>query len=168
MSNDVILAGRIRRLLATAIDMVLVPSLTLIVMMATDVVEDAEDWANPWWVLVLRVFGVAVLSYLILNGYTLMRRGQTLGKLLLGIAIVPAAAVGSSAAELHPVPLWKLIFIRALFFPLLFLLVVAVVIPWVALIPVLDQIFAFARNRRCLHDYAAGTAVVRRLTSPSA
>ena len=47
--------------------------------------------------------------------------------------------------------------LRALFFPLLFV----VILPWVAALPVIDQLFVFRKSRRCLHDLVAGTVVVR-------
>jgi uncharacterized RDD family membrane protein YckC len=140
------LAGRGRRLLGTAIDMVLVPVLTLLLVMALDVVEDAEDYQNLAWVG--WVFGLAIASYLMLNGYLLWRRGQTIGKALVRIAIV--AGNGAKA------PLWKLVCIRAPFFPLLY----AVAVWPFTVLPVIDQAFIFGKRRRCLHDLAAGTQVV--------
>ena len=155
MSNAPLLASRFRRLLATLIDAVLVPALTLALVMIAGVVEDAEDYSGDNWQLrmFIGVFALAVLSYLILNGYGLWRRGQTLGKQLLGIAIVQAPLPSDGGYVQRPAPFWKLICIRALFFPLLFTVVPALV----------DHLFALARSRRCLHDLAAGTIVVRRL-----
>lgn len=144
------LAGRVRRLVATGIDALLVPSLTIFLVMVAGVVEDAEDYTNSWWML--WVLLLAILSYLILNGVTLYRSGQTLGKKALGIAMVPAGST-----MLQPPALWKLILIRAWFFPLLFVIVV----PWLLLLPLLDQLLIFGKRRRCLHDLAAGTEVVR-------
>ena len=46
MSSELPLAGRFRRLVATLIDAILVPSLSLVLLMITDVMEDAEDYAN--------------------------------------------------------------------------------------------------------------------------
>jgi len=159
VSNGLYLAGRIRRLAATVIDATLVPLLTMVLVMVTDVMEDAEDYIDNWWML--HVLLLAVVSYLILNGYGLMRRGQTLGKRLLGIAIVVATAPveGSEGVQYNftPAPLWKLICIRALFFPLLY----AAVVPWIALVPIVDQLLIFSKRRRCLHDLASGTVVVR-------
>lgn len=140
-------AGRTARLLATGIDAVLVPSLTLVLVMMTGVVEDAEDYLDAWWVF--HVFLLAVFSYLLLNGLTLLKRGQTLGKVMLGVAVVEA---GTDV----PASFWRLIFVRALFFPTLFLLV-----PPLILIPLADQLMIFRRARRCIHDYAAGTEVIR-------
>jgi uncharacterized RDD family membrane protein YckC len=165
MSNELPLAGRFRRLVATLIDAVLVPALSLVLVMVADVMEDPEDYANAG-LMILWIFLLAVLAYLILNGYTMWRRGQTLGKWAMGIAIVPSSGhipeermndgdEGKSAYV--PAPLWKLICIRALFFPLLFLTIV----PWITLLPLIDQALIFRKSRRCLHDLAAGTIVVR-------
>lgn len=158
MSNGLVLAGRFRRLIATGIDMLLVPTLTLLLVMITGVVENAEAYGGEGWEvqMFLKVFALAVVAYLLLNGVTLWRRGQTLGKLLLGIAIVPTNA--NDHWTTAPAPFWKLICIRALFFPLLFV----VVVPWLTLLPLIDQLFIFGKRRRCLHDLAAGTVVVRR------
>lgn len=158
MSNGLALAGRFRRLIATGIDMLLVPTLTLLLVMISGVVENAEAYGGEGWELQMfvKVFGLAVVAYLLLNGITLWRRGQTLGKLFLGIAIVPANTNDHWTTE--PAPFWKLICIRALFFPLLFV----VIAPWLALLPVIDQLFIFGKRRRCIHDLAAGTVVVRR------
>lgn len=148
MNDALPLAGRGRRLAATVVDLILVPLLTLLLVMLFDVVEDAEDYrSSAWigWVLLL-----AVASYLILNGALLARRGQTVGKALFGIRIV------TGDGNRVP-PLWKLVGIRALFFPLLYLLPI-----WpLTLLPVADQGTILGRGRRCLHDFAAGTRVVR-------
>jgi uncharacterized RDD family membrane protein YckC len=133
-------------MVATLIDMLLVPALTVLLIMITGVMEDAEDYRNAMWLLY--TFLLAVLSYLVLNGYWLYTRGQTIGKRLMKIAIV-ATSTGERA------PFWKLVGIRALFFPFLF----AVLSP-VGLVPVIDQLFVFRKNRRCVHDLAAGTSVV--------
>ena len=150
------LAGRGRRLAATLIDMLLVPLLTIVLIMITDVLEDAEDYQDAMWAL--WVLLLAIASYLLLNGYTLWRRGQTLGKYALGIAMHQASG---DTDNQNVAPLWKLICIRALFFPLLFLMPLAAVLSPIALIPVFDQLGILSKHRRCLHDYASGTVVVR-------
>ncbi len=155
MSDGAYLAGRFRRLVATLVDMILVPSLTLVLVMISGVVEDAEDYTDNWWIL--WVFVLAVVSYLLLNGYGLWQRGQTLGKKLLGIAIVPATGGENGSYSSTPAPLWKLICLRALFFPLLFV----VIVPPLAALPIIDQLLIFGKRRRCLHDLVSGTLVVR-------
>ena len=155
MSNGLELAGRGRRLTATLVDAALVPSLTLFLVMVTGVVEDAEDFTDRWWVL--WVLFLAIASYLLLNAVGLWRHGQTLGKRLLGIAIFAASNTRIEGNVGKPAPFWKLVFIRALFFPLLF----TIVVPSLAVLPVVDQAFIFGRRRRCLHDLLSGTIVVR-------
>ena len=165
MNSELPLAGRFRRLVATLVDAILVPALSFVLVMITDVMEDAEDYANAD-LMILWIFLLAVVAYLILNGYTLWHRGQTLGKWIMDIAIVPASSHiregvmcggDESKSTYVPAPLWKLICIRALFFPILFLTVV----PWLTLLPVLDQALIFGKRRRCLQDLVAGTIVVR-------
>lgn len=155
MSETTVLAGRMRRLLATLIDAILVPSLTIFLVMVTGVVEDAEDYRTQAWIG--HVLLLAILAYLLLNGYGLWRHGQTLGKRIMGVAIVAAAPAGDDTAGVMPAPFWKLIVIRALFFPLLFVLP----LPWLAWLPLIDQGLIFTRQRRCLHDLLSGTRVIR-------
>ena len=147
MNDAEVLAGRWRRLAATAVDAVLVPGLTVVLVMVFEVMEDPEDFTSAWWIW--WVFVLAVASYLVLNGYGLARDGQTLGKRLFGIAVVRADA-------LQPASFWKLVCVRALFFPLLFV----VIYPPLILLPLLDLLPIFGKTRRCLHDRAAGTRVV--------
>ncbi len=154
MTDDSMLAGRFVRLVATAIDAVLVPTLTIFGVMVFGVVEDAEDYQNRMWMV--WVLLIAIGSYSLLNGYGLWRRGQTLGKQIMSVAIVSASASVDQTSP-APAPFWKLVCIRALFFPLLFVIVV----PWVTLVPFIDQLLIFTKRRRCLHDLVSGTMVVR-------
>ncbi len=149
MNNVPPLASRWRRLFATLIDAILVPFVTIIIVMLTNVMEDAEDYQDSFWML--HVLLLAIASYLLLNGYWLYKSGQTIGKKLLKIQIV---SIGNLET---PAPFWRLICVRALFFPLLFLAIA----PPLTLIPLLDQLFIFRRNRRCLHDLVSGTVVVQ-------
>ena len=80
------LAGRGRRLAAVILDAILVPLVAALLIMMTDVIEDAEDFVDNWWML--HVLLLAIAAYLALNGFTLWRYGQTLGKRLLGIAVI--------------------------------------------------------------------------------
>jgi len=131
--------------------------LTIFVVMITDVMEDAEDYIDNWWIL--HVFVEAVASYLSLNAYTLWRYGQTLGKRIMRIAIVSSKDMGGDETifELQSVPLWRLLLLRAPFFALLF----AAILPPLVLLPVFDLLFIFGSSRRCLHDWLSGTVVVR-------
>jgi uncharacterized RDD family membrane protein YckC len=80
----------------------------------------------------------------------LWQRGQTVGKAIMGIAIV------SNRSE-NKAPFWRLA-IRALFFPTLYL----IVWPLAAAFPLIDQLLIFGKRRRCAHDYVCGTSVIKR------
>ena len=114
-----VLAGRLRRLFATLVDSILVPSLTLLLVMIFGVVEDAQDYTDNWWML--HVLLLAVLSYLLLNGYGLVKSGQTVGKRLLGIALVSMTN--------QAVPVWRLVFVRGVFFALGYTIVLLPIAP---------------------------------------
>jgi uncharacterized RDD family membrane protein YckC len=83
----------------------------------------------------------------VVQGYPLARTGQTWGKKLLSIRIV----------DLHGElpPLWRLIVLRYLPTQLLSLVPVAGNV-----YALLDALFIFRQDKRCLHDIIAGTQVV--------
>ena len=93
------------------------------------------------------LLGLAI--YLVLNGYLLSKHGQTIGKLLLGTRIV-------SVDTNEILPLWKAFCLRYL--PLAVSANLPIVGPFIVMI---DSLFVFRKNKRCLHDLIAGTKVVR-------
>jgi len=100
--------------------------------------------ASDSFVLVAIWLGI----FLLLNGYLLATRGQTIGKVAVGTRIV-------SVADGKILPLWKIVALRILPFT------VVGVIPAVGqLVGFINPLFIFAESRRCLHDYVAGTKVV--------
>ncbi len=139
---------RVRRVAATAIDLLILGPTALLIMLVTGIVESAEAWVMPQPVIRLTLLMAG--SYLLLNSYTLVTSGQTLGKRLLGLRI-------QSASDGNLLPFWKL-FLRAYAIPL-----VSVVIAGILLAPVylVNLLFAFGKPQRCLHDYLAGSVVVR-------
>ena len=114
-----------QRLAATGLDWSLITVVTLLVILATGVLEHAEDYANVGQSAVNAVL-CGLPAYLILNGWLLWTRGQTAGKAAMSLMIVDHQT-GNCAS------LWKLLFVRALipvaviavgnFFSLLWLLV---------------------------------------------
>ncbi len=139
-----------RRLVATGIDFVAVPAMSFLVMWVSGVMEHAAAYAGNQ--PLIRGIGLGIVGYLILNGWLLASRGQTLGKWCTGIKLV--GKDGNKPAW------WRLIFIRALFFPLLYLPLLYAVFGLFALLPLIDVLHALRADRRCLHDMAAGTRVV--------
>ena len=165
------LASRTRRLVATLIDMVLVPTLSVALVLVTGATEDAEDYLSLAG-LALSILGLSVVAYLLLNGISLWRHGQTLGKRLLKIALAQPNKMdtgsGNTGSGNTKVPaLWRLVCLRALFFPILFFIPFLVLAPpftafWIiSAIACVDQLFIFTKNRRTLHDLLSGTIVVK-------
>ena len=97
--------------------------------------------------LLVRIFIVQIGVHLALNGYLLGSRGQTIGKMLVGIRIVDA-----NSGALVPLP--KLYGVRELLPKAIFAL------PTVGpLMMLADALFIFGDARRCVHDYLCGTVV---------
>jgi len=89
-----------------------------------------------------------LVIFMVINGYLLVTKGQTLGKLALGIRIVDAVSNGAATAV-------KILGLR-------YVLVMLVgAIPIIGgLLGLIDFLFIFREDRRCVHDLIAGTKVV--------
>ncbi|PWQ97571.1 RDD family protein [Leucothrix arctica] len=96
--------------------------------------------------LVIVVFGLVM--YLVLHGNFLAKYGQTIGKRLLKIKIVDRESE-------QILPLWKVFSVRYLPQTLVFQIPVIG-----SIIGLVDGLFIFREDRRCLHDYLAETIVV--------
>ena len=109
-----------------------------------------EDVArDPMTQQMSTVGGIAYLViFMVINGYLLVTKGQTLGKLALGIRIVDAGSNGAATAV-------KILGLR-------YVLVMLVgAIPIIGgLLGLIDFLFIFREDRRCVHDLLAGTKVV--------
>ncbi len=143
-----------QRLAATGLDWSLITVVTLLVILATGVLEHAEDYANVGQTAVNAVL-CGLPAYLILNGWLLWTRGQTAGKAAMSLMIVDHQT-GNCAS------LWKLLFVRAL----IPVVVIAVGFFWwlLWLLVLVDFCFIFRKDQRCLHDWIADTRVVKRDT----
>ncbi len=91
---------------------------------------------------------IAMIWFLIVNGYLLANRGQTVGKL-----VVKTRIVDVNTGEL--VPFWPLFLKRWLSIQLISFIPFAGV--WIAFVGIL---LIFRSSRRCLHDEIAGTKVI--------
>ena len=99
---------------------------------------------------VLQVMMVFAVVFMVINGYLLVMRGQTVGKLILGIRIVDSTT-GSN------VSIGKVLGLRYIVF---FGLQTIPVPGMRELVSFFDAVFIFRDDRRCLHDLLAGTKVV--------
>ena len=99
---------------------------------------------------VLQVMIVFIVVFMVINGYLLVMRGQTVGKLMLGIRIVDSTTGGNVSAG-------KVLGLRYIVF---FGLQTIPVFGMRELMSLFDTVFIFRDDRRCLHDLLAGTKVV--------
>ena len=144
-----------QRLVATGLDWLFVAVVTSLVILVTGVLEHAEDYANLGQSMVNAVL-CGLLAYLILNGWLLWTRGQTAGKAAMSLMIVDHHT-GNRAS------FWKLLLVRALI-PVVVIAVGSIFGPVLLLLVLVDFLFIFRKDQRCLHDWIAGMRVVKRAT----
>ncbi len=90
-----------------------------------------------------------VIVYILFNGYLLHTSGQSIGKRILGTRIV-------SVQDGKILPLSRVIFLR--FLPFTLAGYVPLIGPFIALA---NNLAIFSSSKRCLHDYVAGTKVIK-------
>lgn len=141
-----ILAGRWQRFAAVWVDGFIGLILMLPLMIVFGYFDGILDGRQPdmaaqtGWT----IFGL-ILFYLV-HGYLLYTRQQTIGKLLLNIKIV-----GVDEDRVHAGRLFGLRY---------FLFHMISVIPVLNIFLLVDALMIFRKDRRCLHDFLAGTRVV--------
>ena len=147
VEHRIALASRGTRLAAAILDTILMFALFAPVMFATGYMQ--RSMAGESGLGEDFMYGLASIAVLlILHGYTLANYGQTLGKRLLKIRIV-------SVENDQILPFGRLIGLRYL--PLYVLTAIPGLGTFIALI---DVLFIFREDRRCVHDLVAGTKVV--------
>lgn len=92
---------------------------------------------------------IGMIIFLVLHGYLLNKYGQTIGKRLVGTRIV-------SATDGTILPLGKIFGLRMV--PIQLGSLIPVIGNFIGLI---DVLFIFRNDRRCLHDFIAGTKVIK-------
>ena len=136
--------SRVRRLVATVVDLLLLGVVSLAAVLVTGLFEEVDAYLSPAHFFT-RFYLVLVTCYLLINGAWLFTYGQTVGKRLLGIRIV---ALGTELP-----PHWARLLLRAWALPLL------AMAPYGVLLLLIDPLPIFGPSRRCLHDYLAGSTV---------
>ena len=159
------LAARWRRLVARIIDWTIVGILTFIVnffTLGTDwILRYSETLVGPsqsvqlvdviWTQLTVNIITMLVteiLLFVLLNTYLLARRGQTIGKFMMGVRIVDYFT-----GEIPKLRFSLLMREGGLYVLGIFGLLGS-------LISLVDKLFIFSENRRCIHDYWGFTKVV--------
>lgn len=148
------LAPRSKRFLSVVIDSILglvALAFFTIIIISSDLasklssIDDASPAQQAGFLVGMFIF--TWLIFLLMHGYLLATRGQTIGKYFTKIRIVNL--VGSTPSLLRTY-LLRYILPNAIYqIPILG-----------AFVGILNPLFIFKKNRRCLHDYIAGTQVI--------
>ena len=142
------LASRLSRLGARMVDVIISLVISIPVMISTGYLQRAAQ--QEVGIGEMAIYGAGgFVVYLLLHGYFLATRGQTIGKMLVGVRIVEF-----DTGEL--VSLVKLIGLRDL--PITIISMIPCIGGIVALV---DILMIFGAEQRCLHDLIAGTKVVK-------
>ncbi|MEY3176038.1 MAG: hypothetical protein RLZZ436_3952 [Planctomycetota bacterium] len=159
-SDGEILAGRGTRLAGAIIDGIIVACIVMPIQLLSGAQQMAMAGQTPPVMLELLVTFAGVAIQLLVNGWMLYSRGQSVGKRLLGIQIVDARDHG-----LLPFP--RVFLIRTLW--LLPLSFISMLLPSegkilvsgiIGLLSLVDSLMIFGAEQRCLHDRLAGSKVV--------
>jgi uncharacterized RDD family membrane protein YckC len=141
------LASRSDRLIAALIDGVILLALVLPVHYALGIFDQIRQGKDLDLMMSLASLGVGFAAYVLVNGYLLATSGQTVGKRVMKIRIV--------GVDDQPLSLARILLARQLPQNLL------------SLLPggggglvLIDLLFIFSKDRRCLHDRIAGSKVV--------
>ena len=100
---------------------------------------------TPWLMLAGMVYGIAM--YLLLHGYLLHKYGQTIGKAEFGMRI---ETLDGQQATLSHVMLWR-------YLPMVLFSNVPAIGQFLA--GLVNPLFIFGKEKRCMHDYIAKTRV---------
>ena len=141
------LASRWKRLGGAMIDSVIAMVIVIPIMLVTGSLQRAFGGEKMTVSEQVGFFVVGWVAFLVLNGYLLFTRGQTIGK----------AAVKTKIVDLSGnIPNFgKLLVLRYL------VLGLVGQIPFIgSLAGLVNVLFIFGKKRRCVHDYMAGTIVI--------
>ena len=143
-----VLAGRWTRLGATLIDAIIAGlAFGLLALVSPFNVFKPPAASSGLWMLMVQNLVLGFVIFLIIHGYLIATRGQTVGKALLKIRIVRSDGSPASFA--------RIVGLRYLSTSVL------ASIPMVGTIyGLVDVLMIFRASRRCLHDHIADTIVV--------
>ena len=136
-------ATRSDRLLAAIVDGVL----GVVCFIPVFILVGFDNLSQPTLTLSAGLLGYGILSTLVLHGYLMYQRGQTIGKSLMSIRIENLDGTQASFTTIY--------FKRMLCMQLLSF------VPSVGqfIAGFVNPLFIFGKDKRCLHDHLAGTKV---------
>ena len=153
-----VLAGRFTRFCAVFVDGILIWVVMGPLMYLTGYFDVLAGGAQPTPALQLVMSLAGIVSYLAVHGWLLAKKGQTIGKKLAGIQIVDYQTG-------RLLPMRRVYVYRYLWYLPLTLL--CIFIPGttddqlINVVYFIDAVLIFGSERRCLHDYIAGSKVVK-------
>jgi uncharacterized RDD family membrane protein YckC len=147
MPQEVELASRGKRLGASLIDGLIISLVTIPLMYFTGGFEGLSEGVKPSFAYSIAMGLVGLVAFLLINFKTLVSNGQTIGKKLLSIKITTMEGQVPDLKK-NLVPRYAVYFLPGQ-------------VPAVGqLFSIVNILFIFGKERRCIHDLAAGTHVV--------
>ncbi len=141
------LASRWQRLGAALLDTIFNLIFIGPMMFAFGIFDYSLRGEEPPFSLTLGLGAIGFVVFVLLHGYFLKRDGQTIGKKIIGIRI---ADLDDGQPQFSRIIVLRYLPISAV-----------ALIPFVGqLLSVIDALFIFRSDRRCIHDRIAGTKVV--------
>ena len=148
----------VRRIVATIVDVFVVLAVLTVLQLA--VIQYDQILGERLWAFESMLADwVALLLFFVLNLFALLSNGQTIGKSVTGLRIV-------NAIDSERMSIFRLIVMRYLW--IIPLLAVTSLCPkltrdlLITMILSIEFLWGMSnKNQRCLHDYLAGTQVVR-------
>lgn len=146
--GDAVQAERMQRFLAAFIDGLIALAIGVPVAFLLGSFDYARRGIRPPFALTLAAVAIGFVSFVLIQGWFLHTSGQTIGKKVIGIRIVDIDG--------KVPPITRMLGLRYL--PTQLAALIPVVGGFYALV---DVLFIFRQDHRCLHDLVAGTRVVK-------
>ena len=140
-------SSRIDRLLASIIDAILMTLVTLPVMYLSGGFDGLMDGVQHSWLYSIFLGVVSIVVFIAINISSLKKSGQTLGKKAIGIKVVTSDG-GLPSLSNHFLKRYAMYFLPG-YVPL-----------GGQLVSLINVLFIFGKEKRCIHDYVADTVVV--------
>jgi uncharacterized RDD family membrane protein YckC len=143
------LATRLARFGAAMIDGLILIALLIPAQIAFGVYDGFPQVTPQGYLATLGWATASTLVWIAINGATISRSAQTIGKKLLGIKVV---TLTGENASFNKIVVWRMLPIA----------LGGALVPVVGnFVGILDALFIFRSDRRCIHDLIAATRVVR-------
>lgn len=147
LTNKIVLASRWKRFCAAFVDGAISYAIMMLTMFLTGGFETISVGKGHSFLYLAFIVTIGIIAFIIIHGKLLAEGGQTVGKKLLGIKITDLEGNLPDLIR-HILPRYGF----------------RTVITWVPIIggflPLINFLFIFGEQRRCVHDLVAKTIVV--------